>query len=112
MDTKIPTKPVKVMISTDDYEIQGCLHIKVGAYHSRITDLLNSKDVKFIPITDALYLGVNDPEGEPAYADTMIVRIDSIKAVVPDPESEKKSTEEARIESNLMNPETQPKGWG
>jgi hypothetical protein len=112
VDLKVPTKPVKVMISTDDYEIQGCLHIKVGSYHSRLTDLLNSKDAKFIAVTDALFLGINDPKGEPAYADTMIIRIDSIKAVLPDAEAEKKAIEEARTERNLQHPDARPKGWG
>jgi hypothetical protein len=112
MEARIPTKPVKVMITTDDYEIQGCLHIKVGSYQSRLSDLLNAKDVKFLPITDAVYLGVNNPEGKPSHADIMIVRIDSIKSVVPDTEAEKKATKEAQAENDYKNPNVQPKGWG
>lgn len=112
MRAKIPTKPVKVSITTDDYEIQGYLHIKVGDYHSRLSDLLNTKDAKFIPVTDAVYLSVNAPDAEPAHADTMIVRIDSIKSVVPDTEAEKKATREARSDGDMNNPNISPKGWG
>jgi len=110
LDTKIPTKPVKVMITTDDYEIQGHLHIKVGGYQSRLSDLLNSKDARFIPVTDAVYLQVNNPEGEPQHADTMIVRISSIKAVIPYPDEEKKAAEEYRSSGYEGN--VKPKGWG
>lgn len=98
------------MITTDDYEIQGYLHIKVGGYQSRLSDLLNAKDAKFIPITDAVYLQTHNPDGQPQHADTMIVRIDSIKAVVPYAEQEKKAMREAKSigEDNDM----KPKGWG
>lgn len=110
MEAKIPTKPIKVMITTDDYEIQGCLHIKVGGYQSRLSDLLNAKDTKFIPVTDAVYLGINNPDGQPQHADTMIVRIDSIKAVVPDTREEKKAAGEVRGQG--LDGNVKPKGWG
>jgi hypothetical protein len=112
METKVPTKPVKVMITTDDYEIQGYLHIKVGGYQSRLSDLLNAKDTKFLPVTDVVFLGVNNPEGEPTSADTMIIRIESIKSVVPDTAAEKKAAAEAKAEGDHKNPNVQPKGWG
>jgi hypothetical protein len=92
------TKPVRALITTDDYEIQGCLHIRVGGQHSRISDMLNNRESKFIPITDAIFLGVNNPEGQPRHVETMILRIDSIKAIVPDADEERKATEEARAE--------------
>jgi hypothetical protein len=112
MEAKVPTKPIKVSITTDDYEIQGYLHIKVGGYQSRLSDLLNAKDAKFIPVTDAVYLGVNNPEGTPAHADTMIIRISSIKAVVPNTAAEKKATNEIKGQADINNPNISPKGWG
>lgn len=110
MQAKVPTKPIKVMITTDDYEIQGYLHIKVGGYQSRLSDLLNAKDTKFIPVTDAVYLSVTNPDGRPQQADTMIVRVDTIKAVVPDTREEKKANKEVQAMSPDKN--ISPQGWG
>jgi hypothetical protein len=118
MTDSVPTKPIKVLITTDLEVIQGYLHVKVGGYQSRISDLLNAKDIKFLPITDAVFLNVNNPKKEPDQVETIIVRIDSIRSVVPDSSSEEKAVKEAEIEAEAEKeheePDSnlQPKGWG
>ena len=51
LESKITTQAIKVMITTDVYEIEGFLHIKPGGYQSRVSDLLNAKGLQYIPIT-------------------------------------------------------------
>lgn len=81
---KIKTQPTKVLITTDDYEIQGLVHIKPGGYQSRVSDLLNARDLHFIPITQATYRSLRHPGEAPRQARTVIVRLDTIKMVVPE----------------------------
>lgn len=109
MVAKVPTKPVKVTITTDDFLIQGYLHIKVGGYQSRISDLLNNKDARFIPITDAEFVDINNRVEPPQYTDTMIVRIDSIKAVVPDTADEANAARQ--IQSPRWGDNASPEAW-
>jgi len=81
---KIKTQPKKVLITTDDYEIQGLVHIKPGGYQSRVSDLLNARDLHFIPITQATYRSLRRPDEAPRKAGTLIVRLDTIKMVIPE----------------------------
>jgi hypothetical protein len=83
MHTKIETHPVHVIVTTDDYEIDGYMHVKPGGYQSRISDLLNMREIHYIPITDASLRSVGLPEQPPRQAGTVIVRLDTIKMVVP-----------------------------
>lgn len=83
MGTHIQTKPVKVMVTTDDYEIQGFMHIKPGGYQSRISDLLNVKELHYVPITHAVFRKLRYPDEPPRRAETLIIRLDTIKMVVP-----------------------------
>jgi hypothetical protein len=81
--THIQTKPIKVMVTTDDYEIQGYMHIKPGGYQSRISDLLNVKELHYVPITDATFRKLRQPDEPPRKAQTLILKLDTIKMVVP-----------------------------
>ncbi len=81
---KIRTKPMKVTVVTDDYEIHGLMHIKPGGYQSRVSDLLNARDLQFVPITQATYRNLRHPEEPARKAWTLIIRLDYIKMVVPE----------------------------
>lgn len=77
------------MVSTREYEIQGDLHIVAGGYQSRISDLMNRRDNKFIPITDAIFLSVWDANAEPRHAETVLVKVDCIEMIIPDVDVER-----------------------
>lgn len=111
MDPKVETRPIRVMVTTNQYEIQGDLHIMAGGYQSRISDLLNRRDNKFIPITNALFLSVRDPNAEPRKADTVLVKVDCIEMIVPDTAQEKKIAEEVK-KVPAKHPRFVPKGTG
>lgn len=81
--SKVQTQPVKVTVTTDDFEIEGFMHVKPGGYQSRISDLLNIREQRYIAITDATYRKLSDPVGAARQARTMIVRLDTIKMVIP-----------------------------
>lgn len=98
MDPKVPTYPIKVLVSTREYEIQGYLHIMAGGYQSRISDLLNKRDSKFIPITDAIFMSVRDPHGEPRQAEVVLVKVDCIEMIVPDAREEQQAADKAKEE--------------
>lgn len=89
MDPKVATTPIRVMVSTREYEIQGDLHIVAGGYQSRISDLMNRRDNKFIPITDAIFLSIWDTDGEPRHAETVLVKVDCIEMIIPDAQVER-----------------------
>lgn len=83
MHTKIQTRPIRVLVTTDDYEIEGYMHIKPGGYQSRISDLLNMRDVHYLPITQVRFRNLHRPDEPLREVETMIVRLDTIKVVVP-----------------------------
>jgi hypothetical protein len=81
--TKVHTETIRALITTDDYEIEGNLHIKPGGYQSRISDLLNIKELHYVPITEATFRKLDSPDEQPRQAKTLIIKLDSIKMVVP-----------------------------
>lgn len=81
--SQIQTKPIKVLITTDDYEIEGFMHIKPGGYQSRISDLLNAKDMHYVPITCAVFRKLRHPDEPARQADTLIIKLNTVKMVVP-----------------------------
>ncbi len=83
MGSSIQTKPIKVLITTEDYEIEGFMHIKPGGYQSRISDLLNMKELHYIPVTQATFRKLRHPDEPPRHADTLILKLDTVKMVVP-----------------------------
>jgi hypothetical protein len=90
IQTRIQTDAVRVVVTTDDYEIDGYMHVKPGGYLSRISDLLNSRDLHFVPITQATYRNLHSDD-QPCRAGTLILRLDTIKMVVPQDENSCKS---------------------
>ena len=85
---KVATSPLKVLVTTEDYEIRGLMHTRPGGYQSRISDLLNLKDLHYIPITQATYRSLRHPDEPPRKAWTLIVRLDTIRMVVPEDEAD------------------------
>ncbi len=83
ISTQIKTKLIKVLVTTDDYEIEGFMHIKPGGYQSRVSDLLNAKELHFVPITRAVFRKLRHPDEPCRKAATLILRLDTIKMVVP-----------------------------
>lgn len=81
--TKIQTQAIRVIITTDDYDIEGFMHIKPGGYQSRVSDLLNAKELHFVPITNATCQSLRFPDTPPRKLPTVIVKLDTIKMVVP-----------------------------
>ena len=59
-------RAVPVIIETDRHRIAGFIHLPANGYRSRVTDILNSSERDFIPITDAMieFLG---EDGEPLH---------------------------------------------
>lgn len=81
--SKIETHPIRVIITTDNHEIEGFMHIKPGGYQSRISDLLNMQNLKYIPITHATIQNLAQVHKAPRQVDTLILRLDTIKMVTP-----------------------------
>jgi hypothetical protein len=111
MDPKVPTRPIRVMVTTREYEIQGNLHIMAGGYQSRISDLLNRRENKFIPITDAIFLSVRESNSEPRHAETVLVKVDCIEMIVPDADEEKRVAKEVE-KLPISEPQMMPKNRG
>ncbi len=83
LGAQVPTRAVRVLITTDDYEIEGDMHIKPGGYQSRISDLLNARDLHYLPVTSVVFRRRGAESEPPRRADTVILRRDTIKMVVP-----------------------------
>lgn len=83
ISSHIETKPIRVLITTDDYEIDGYLHIKPGGYQSRVSDILNAKGLQYLPLTNATYRSLRNPDELVRKVETLIIRIDTIKMVAP-----------------------------
>lgn len=88
VNPNIETKAVRVLITTDDYEIDGFLHIKPGGYQSRVSDILNAKGQQYLPLTNATYRNVRHPDELVRKVETLIIRMDTIKMVAPQNGSE------------------------
>ncbi|MDO8735762.1 MAG: hypothetical protein Q7K29_01595 [Thermoleophilia bacterium] len=80
---RLETKPIRVLMTTDDYEIDGYMHIKPGGYQSRVSDILNVKGLHYIPLTNATYRNIRHPDEPVRKVATLIIRMDTIKMVAP-----------------------------
>jgi hypothetical protein len=83
ISTHIETIPIRVLITTDDYEIDGYMHIKPGSYQSRISDTLNGKALSYLPLTNVRYQNIHKPDDLTRKVETLIIRMDTIKMVAP-----------------------------
>lgn len=98
VSSHIETKTIRVLITTDDYEIDAFLHIKPGGYQSRVSDILNAKGQQYLPLTNATYRNIRNPGDPVRKVETLIIRVDTIKMVAPQNGSELVSRMESSSE--------------
>jgi hypothetical protein len=85
---RIKTNPVRVKVYTDDYVIQGLVHTKPGGYKERVSDILNDPAARFMVLTDAWFRPSADEQASFRACETLIVRIEDVKLLVPFEEAE------------------------
>lgn len=80
---KVKTEHIRVSIETRNCTIVGTVHPPALAYRSRLSDLLNQREMAFLSVTDvAVY--TNDNLEEPAYsAPYLAVNLRSVDIVRP-----------------------------
>jgi hypothetical protein len=80
---KMKTEKIRVSIETASCTIVGTVHTPAMSYRSRLSDLLNQKEVTFLSVTDAAVYRLDDME-EPAYSTPYLaVNLNSIEVVRP-----------------------------
>lgn len=79
----VKTLPVRARILTDEYDIEGNVHLKEGHYRGRVSDILNAPEIEFIPVTDAKCTSRESADAETVEADCTIVQVSTIKMVFP-----------------------------
>ena len=80
---RIKTQPVRAKILTDEYEIEGNVHLKPGNRHGRVSDILNAPEVEFIPVTQAKCTSRASADSKPVDTDCTIVQVRTIKMIFP-----------------------------
>ncbi len=80
---RIKTQPVRAKILTDEYEIEGNVHLKAGNRHGRVSDILNAPEVEFIPVTQATCTSRGSAASMPVKTDCTIVQVKTIRMVFP-----------------------------
>ncbi len=83
ISAKVKTHPVRAKILTDEYEIEGNVHLKPGHYRGRVSDILNAPEVEFIPVTQATCTSRGSLDSEPVKTDCTIVQVKTIRMVFP-----------------------------
>ncbi len=80
---KLKTEKIRVSIETRNWTVVGTVHTPAISYRSRLSDLLNQKEITFLSVTDVNVYHVNDTE-KPAYSTAYLaVSLDSIEIVRP-----------------------------
>jgi len=82
-DDKVRTHLVKARILTDDFEIEGNVHIRKGADSGKVSDILSAPDSDFIPVTQARCTSRGSHFSKPVQTDCTIVQVKTIKMVFP-----------------------------
>ena len=83
IDARAKTQPVRAKILTDEYEIEGNVHIKPGIYRGRVSDILNAPEVEFIPVTQATCTSRGSVDSKPIETDCTILQVRTIRMVFP-----------------------------
>ncbi|MCL4309442.1 MAG: DUF6812 domain-containing protein [Thermoleophilia bacterium] len=81
-DARVKTQPVRAKILTDEYEIEGNVHLKPGNHQGRVSDILNAPEVEFIPVTQATCTS-RSSDSRPVQTDCTIVQVKTIRMVFP-----------------------------
>lgn len=74
------TDRIPISMITADMFIEGNIHSKPGSYLSRVSDILNSTTLTFLPVTEARYRFKHQPD-EIHTSDCLVVSIKEIKVV-------------------------------
>ena len=75
------TNRILVKIYTADFVIQGNVHLKLGGYQERISDLLNLGKMKYLPVTEVKYNFRSKKNGEQVESTCVIINVDSIEVI-------------------------------
>lgn len=70
-----------VRIFTSDFIIEGNVHLKLGGYQERISDILNLGKMKYLPVTEAKYIERSGKSEEQAESNCVIVNVDAIEVL-------------------------------
>ena len=74
------TDRIPINMITSDMFIEGHIHSKPGSYLSRVSDILNSTTLSFLPVTEARYRFKHQPD-EIHTSECLVVSIKEIKVV-------------------------------
>lgn len=82
-DGKARTELVRARILTDDFEIEGNVHVKRGQNWGRVSDILDAPDSQFIPVTEAKCTSRNSHHDKAVLTDCTMLQVRMIKMVFP-----------------------------
>jgi len=82
-DARDKIQPVRARILTDEYEIEGNVHLKPGTRLGRVSDILNAPEAEFIPVTQASCTSRGSADSTPVETDCTIVQVRTIRMVFP-----------------------------
>lgn len=82
-EAKIRTQPVRAKILTDQFEIDGNVHMKMDKLHGRVSQILDAPDIEFIPVTQATCRNRKSSDPTPVQTDCTIVQVKTIRMVFP-----------------------------
>lgn len=82
-EAKTRTQPVRAKILTDQYEIEGNVHMKLDKLHGRVSQILDAPDIEFIPVTQATCTSRKSADSQPVQTDCTIVQVKTIRMVFP-----------------------------
>lgn len=80
---RMKTEHVRVLIETARFTIVGTVHPPALSYRSRLSDLLNQKEVAFLSVTEVTVYAAGDRERELYTAPYLAINLDSIDMVQP-----------------------------
>jgi hypothetical protein len=80
---QLKSEEIKVSIETHTCTVVGTVHMPASAYRSRLSDLLNQKNIAFLSVTEAsVYKG--GKMDEPAYrTQYLAVNLKNIEVIHP-----------------------------
>lgn len=80
---KMKTEHVRVAIETARFTVVGTVHPPALSYRSRLSDLLNQKDVAFLSVTDVTVYDASNRERALYSTPYLAINLDSIDMVQP-----------------------------
>ncbi len=80
---KLKTESVKVRIETDRHIIVGTVHPPSVSYRSRLSDLLNQKELSFLSVTEADVYTAGQPKAAISSVAFLAVNLRKIEMITP-----------------------------